>query len=130
MIAQGVSPGLLHETAMPIDLRSDTVTRPTPGMLAAMQSAAVGDDVFAEDPTANALEERVAAMFGMAAGLFVPTGTMSNQIAVRVPRHVHAPTLIARHRPASPVGRSAWRVCHREGQWKASLAAASGAACR
>ena len=69
---------------MPIDLRSDTVTRPTPGMLAAMHAAAVGDDVFAEDPTVNALEERVAAMFGMAAGLFVPTGTMSNQIAVRV----------------------------------------------
>ena len=67
-----------------IDLRSDTVTRPTPGMLAAMQAAAVGDDVFAEDPTVNALEERVAGMFGLAAGLFVPSGTMSNQIAVRV----------------------------------------------
>ncbi|HUR52524.1 MAG TPA: GntG family PLP-dependent aldolase [Gemmataceae bacterium] len=69
---------------MPIDLRSDTVTRPTPGMLAAMQSAAVGDDVFGEDPTVNALERRVADLFGMDAGLFVPTGTMSNQIAVRL----------------------------------------------
>jgi threonine aldolase len=67
-----------------IDLRSDTVTKPTPGMLAAMSAAAVGDDVFAEDPTANALEERVAALFGHEAGLFVPTGTMANQIAVRV----------------------------------------------
>lgn len=67
-----------------IDLRSDTVTRPTPGMLAAMSAAAVGDDVYGEDPTANALERRVAAMFGHEAGLFVPTGTMSNQIAVRI----------------------------------------------
>lgn len=67
-----------------IDLRSDTVTKPTPGMLAAMNAAAVGDDVFGEDPTANALESRVAALFGKAAGLFVPTGTMSNQIAVRL----------------------------------------------
>ena len=67
-----------------IDLRSDTVTRPTSGMLAAMNAAAVGDDVFGEDPTVNELERRVAAMFGMEAGLFVPTGTMSNQIAVRL----------------------------------------------
>src|SRR5882757_8061282 len=67
-----------------IDLRSDTVTRPTPGMLAAMTAAAVGDDVFGEDPTVNELERRTAELFGMEAGLFVPTGTMSNQIAVRV----------------------------------------------
>lgn len=67
-----------------IDLRSDTVTKPTPGMVAAMSAAAVGDDVFGEDPTVNALEERVAALFGHEAGLFVPTGTMANQIAVRV----------------------------------------------
>ena len=67
-----------------IDLRSDTVTKPTPGMLAAMSAAAVGDDVFGEDPTINELERRVAAMFGKEAGLFVPSGTMSNQIAVRV----------------------------------------------
>ncbi len=67
-----------------IDLRSDTVTRPTPGMLAAMMAAAVGDDVFGEDPTINELERRTAAMFGKEAGLFVPSGTMSNQIAVRV----------------------------------------------
>jgi threonine aldolase len=67
-----------------IDLRSDTVTKPTPGMLAAMMAAEVGDDVFGEDPTVNELERRVAAMFGKEAGLFVPTGTMANQIAVRV----------------------------------------------
>ena len=67
-----------------IDLRSDTVTRPTPGMIAAMMSAAVGDDVFAEDPTVNELERKVAEMLGMEAALFVPTGTMSNQIAVRI----------------------------------------------
>jgi threonine aldolase len=66
-----------------IDLRSDTVTKPTPGMLATMTSAAVGDDVFGEDPTVNELERRAAALFGKEAGLFVPSGTMSNQIAVR-----------------------------------------------
>jgi threonine aldolase len=67
-----------------IDLRSDTVTKPTPGMLAAMMAAEVGDDVFGEDPTVNELERRTAALFGLEAGLFVPTGTMANQIAVRV----------------------------------------------
>lgn len=67
-----------------IDLRSDTVTKPTPGMLAAMMAAEVGDDVFGEDPTVNELERRTAAMFGLEAGLFVPTGTMANQIAVRI----------------------------------------------
>jgi threonine aldolase len=67
-----------------IDLRSDTVTKPTPGMLAAMTAAAVGDDVLGEDPSVNELERRTAELFGMEAGLFVPSGTMSNQIAVRV----------------------------------------------
>ncbi|MBY0457907.1 MAG: low-specificity L-threonine aldolase [Gemmataceae bacterium] len=67
-----------------IDLRSDTVTRPTPGMLAAMTRAAVGDDVFGEDPTVNELERRTADLFGLDAGLFVPSGTMGNQVAVRV----------------------------------------------
>jgi len=67
-----------------IDLRSDTVTKPTPAMIAAMNASAVGDDVFGEDPTINELERRTAAMFGHEAGLFVPSGTMSNQIAVRV----------------------------------------------
>jgi threonine aldolase len=66
-----------------IDLRSDTVTRPTPAMRAAMQAAEVGDDVFHEDPTVNRLEERVAALLGQEAALFVPSGTMSNQVAVK-----------------------------------------------
>ena len=68
---------------MIVDLRSDTVTRPTPGMRAAIAAAAVGDDVFGEDATMNALEARVAAMLGKEAGLFTPTGTMANQIAIR-----------------------------------------------
>jgi threonine aldolase len=68
---------------MVIDLRSDTVTKPTPAMLQAMMSAPVGDDVFNEDPTVNALEEKAAAMFGMEAGLFCPSGTMTNQIAIK-----------------------------------------------
>lgn len=67
-----------------IDLRSDTVTRPTPGMRAAMMAAEVGDDVFGEDPTVQRLEERVARLLGKEAALFVPSGTMSNQICVRV----------------------------------------------
>src|SRR3954454_14103164 len=67
----------------PIDLRSDTVTRPTPGMRAAMQAAELGDDVFGEDPTINRLQERVAAVLGKEAALYVPSGTMSNQICVK-----------------------------------------------
>jgi threonine aldolase len=66
-----------------IDLRSDTVTRPTPAMRAAMAAAEVGDDVYAEDPTVRALEERVAAWFGKEAALFTPTGSMANVLAVR-----------------------------------------------
>jgi threonine aldolase len=67
-----------------IDLRSDTVTRPTPGMRRAMAEAEVGDDVYGEDPTINALEERVAELMGHEAGLFVPSGTMGNQIGMRL----------------------------------------------
>jgi len=67
-----------------IDLRSDTVTRPTPAMRAAMAEAPVGDDVYAEDPSVRALEERVADLLGKEAALFVPSGTMSNQVAVRL----------------------------------------------
>jgi threonine aldolase len=66
-----------------VDLRSDTLTRPTPGMLKAMLSAQVGDDVFGEDETVSQLEEKIAAMFGMEAGLFCPSGTMTNQIAIK-----------------------------------------------
>jgi threonine aldolase len=67
-----------------VDLRSDTVTRPTPAMREAMMSAPLGDDVFGEDPTVNALEARLAALFGMEAALFCPSGTMTNQIAINV----------------------------------------------
>lgn len=66
-----------------IDFRSDTVTKPTAGMLDAMMSAKVGDDVFGEDPTVNALENKLADMFNMEAALFCPSGTMSNQIAIK-----------------------------------------------
>ena len=67
-----------------IDLRSDTVTKPTPAMYAAMASAEVGDDVYGEDPTVNRLEKRAAEMFAREAAIFVPTGTMGNQIAIRL----------------------------------------------
>jgi threonine aldolase len=67
-----------------IDLRSDTVTRPAAAMRAAMAAAAVGDDVYREDPTVNLLEQRAAEMFGREAALFVPSGTMGNQIAIRL----------------------------------------------
>jgi threonine aldolase len=67
-----------------IDLRSDTVTRPTKAMRAAMAAAEVGDDVYGEDPTVNLLEASAARIFGREAALFVPTGTMGNQIAIRL----------------------------------------------
>lgn len=66
-----------------IDLRSDTVTKPTAGMLAAMMAAPVGDDVYSEDPTVNQLEANVAAYFGHESAVFFPTGTMANQVAIR-----------------------------------------------
>ncbi|MEU0548004.1 GntG family PLP-dependent aldolase [Micromonospora sp. NPDC005979] len=67
-----------------VDLRSDTVTRPTAGMREAMAAAEVGDDVYGEDPTVNALEAQVAALFGHEAALFAPSGTMANQIALQL----------------------------------------------
>ncbi len=67
-----------------IDLRSDTVTQPTPAMRKAMAAAEVGDDVYGEDPTVNQLEREAAAIFGREAAIFVPTGTMGNQIAIRL----------------------------------------------
>ena len=68
---------------MLIDYRSDTVTKPTPGMMEAMMNAKVGDDVFGEDPSINELEALAANMFGMEASLFCPSGTMTNQIAIK-----------------------------------------------
>ena len=69
---------------MEINLISDTVTKPTPGMLKAMMAAEVGDDVFKNDPTVNALERKVAEMFGMEAALFFPSGSMTNQTAIKL----------------------------------------------
>jgi threonine aldolase len=66
-----------------IDLRSDTITKPSRPMLEAMMAAVVGDDVFGEDPTMNRLQERVASMFGKEAALFVPSGTMGNELAIK-----------------------------------------------
>jgi threonine aldolase len=68
---------------LPIDLRSDTVTRPTAGMRAALAAAEVGDDQYGEDPTMNRLHERMAALLGKEAALWLPTGTMANQVALR-----------------------------------------------
>lgn len=70
--------------ASPIDLRSDTVTRPSQAMRQAMANAEVGDDVYSDDPTVNSLEERVAALFGKEAGVFTPTGSLANQLAIRM----------------------------------------------
>jgi threonine aldolase len=70
-------------TSTVTELRSDTFTKPSPQMLEAMMQAPVGDDVFGEDPSINALEEQLAALFGMEAGLFCPSGTMTNQIAIK-----------------------------------------------
>jgi len=67
-----------------IDLRSDTVTAPTPAMREAMVSAHVGDDVYGEDPTVNELERRVADLLGHEAALFTPTGSMANQLGIRL----------------------------------------------
>ncbi|MEB2786464.1 threonine aldolase family protein [Algoriphagus persicinus] len=75
---------------MIIDLRSDTVTRPTTGMKEAMFTAPVGDDVFGEDPTVNVLENKVAKLFGMEAAIFCPSGTMTNQIAIRLHTRIQA----------------------------------------
>jgi len=73
-----------ESAAAPIDLRSDTVTRPTAAMRAEMAAAPVGDDQYGEDPTVNALQERGAALLGQEAALWLPSGTMANQVALRV----------------------------------------------
>src|SRR5438270_1303245 len=73
-----------HKPAAIIDLRSDTVTKPTPEMRRAMAEAEVGDDVYGEDPTVNRLEARAAEIFEREAAIFVPTGTMGNQIAIKI----------------------------------------------
>jgi threonine aldolase len=77
-------PTAVEDVPSLIDLRSDTITRPTPEMRAAMAAAEVGDDVYGEDPTVNLLEQRAAEIFAREAAVFVPTGTMGNQIAIRL----------------------------------------------
>jgi len=74
----------MPDTVEPIDLRSDTVTRPSPGMRRAIAEAPVGDDQYGEDPSVNRLQQRIAELLGKEAGLFVPSGTMANQIALKV----------------------------------------------
>ncbi len=71
------------EELLPVDLRSDTVTKPTPGMRKAMADAEVGDDVFADDPTVNKLQDRVAQLLGKEAALYMPSGSMANQTSIR-----------------------------------------------
>src|SRR5712672_1814893 len=80
-----------------VDLRSDTVTRPSPAMRRAMASAEVGDDVYGEDPTVNRLEARAAEIFGKDAALFVPTGCMGNLVAIKVWTH-HGDEVICEER--------------------------------
>ena len=77
-----------------IDLRSDTLTQPTPEMKEAMMAAPVGDDVFGEDPTINALEQKAADYFGMESAIFCPSGTMTNQIAIRVHTAPHTEVIL------------------------------------
>src|ERR1700736_2574977 len=74
---------IMPDPATPIDLRSDTVTRPSPPMRRAMAEAPVGDDQYGEDPSVNLLQERIAALLGKEAALFVPSGTMANQICIK-----------------------------------------------
>ena len=75
---------LMEDLTEPIDLRSDTVTQPSVEMRSAMAVAPVGDDQFAEDPTVNRLQERAATLLGKEATLWMPTGTMANQVALRL----------------------------------------------
>jgi threonine aldolase len=89
-----------------IDLRSDTVTRPTPAMRAAMAEAEVGDDQYGEDPATNALQQQVAALLGKEAALWLPSGTMANQVALRV---------LTRPGDEVIVGREAHAVWHEAG---------------
>ncbi len=93
-------------TSAPIDLRSDTVTQPTPAMRQAMAQAPVGDDQFGEDPTVNLLQERVAALLGKEAGLWVPSGHMANQVALK---------LLTRPGDEVIVGRETHAVWHETG---------------
>ena len=92
-----------------VDLRSDTVTRPTPAMRRAIMDAEVGDDVFGDDPTVQALERRVAALAGKEAALYVPSGTMGNQLADQVPHRAgRRGAARAASRTSSSTSRAGW----------------------
>jgi threonine aldolase len=99
MSSAATEPGLntTKPAASAIDLRSDTVTKPSPEMRQAMFDAEVGDDVYGEDPTVNRLEKRAAEIFGREAALFVPSGTMGNQIAIKLLTH-HGEEVICEER--------------------------------
>src|SRR6516162_4374247 len=87
----------INSRATAIDLRSDTVTKPSPEMRRAMSEAEVGDDVYREDPSINRLERRAAEILGREAALFVPSGTMGNQIAIKLHTH-HGQEVICEER--------------------------------
>jgi len=91
------SPASNHQVKATLDFRSDTVTRPTPEMRRAMAEAEVGDDVYGEDPTINHLEERAAQIFSREASIFLPSGTMGNQIAIKIHTH-HGQEIICEER--------------------------------
>lgn len=86
----------MNDNQLRVDLRSDTLTLPTPEMKEAMLNAGLGDDVFGEDPTVNILEDKLAGLFGMEAGLFCPSGTMTNQIAIKL--HTRPQTEVICHK--------------------------------
>ena len=107
-----------------IDLRSDTVTKPSPEMRRAMAEAEVGDDVYGEDPTINRLEKRAAEIFGRGAALFVPSGTMGNQIAIKLHTH-HGQELIC-HERAHVFEYEMAMMAHFSGVVPRTVAAANG----
>ena len=86
----------MQQASSPIDLRSDTVTRPSQAMRAAIAAAPVGDDQYGEDPTMNSLQERIAAQLGKEAALWLPSGTMANQVALRVFTHPGDDVIVSR----------------------------------
>lgn len=99
------------------DFRSDTVTRPTPEMRRAMAEAPVGDDVYGDDPSVNALEEESAAVVGKEAAVFVPTGTMGNQVAVMVQTHPGDEVLVDEHAHIRSLERG-WGPAHAGVAWR------------
>src|SRR5271155_4215499 len=88
---------MMPEPVAAIDLRSDTVTQPSPEMRRAMAAAPVGDDQYGEDPSVNLLQARIAALTGKAAALFVPSGTMANQIALKILTQPGDDVIVAEH---------------------------------